>query len=98
MASHPRKFIVQPTDDDLKKFPPAIKHLIKKGREQRYVTHQEIMTAIPDIEKDIGLLDEVYSLFIDLGIEVIDVKDALIWEKSKGEKEKGKMEAAEEEL
>ena len=84
MASHPRKFIAQPTDDDLKKYPPAIKHLIKKGREQRYVTHQEIMTAIPDIEKDIGLLDEVYSLFIDLGVEVIDVKDTLIWEKGGG--------------
>jgi RNA polymerase primary sigma factor len=82
MASHPRKFIAQPTDEDLKKFPPAIKHLIKKGREQRYVTHQEIMTAIPDLEKDISLLDEVYSLFLDLGIEVIDVKDALIWEHS----------------
>ncbi len=97
MASHPRKFIAQPTDDDLKKFPPAIKHLIKKGREQRYVTHQEIMTAIPDIEKDIGLLDEVYSLFLDLGIEVIDVKDALIWEKGRGEKKKGSEEAGNEE-
>src|SRR3989338_4712603 len=93
MASHPRKFIAQPTDDDLKKYPPAIKHLIKKGREQRYVTHQEIMTAIPDIEKDIGLLDEVYSLFIDLGIEVIDVKDTLIWDKGGAGRTKEETEA-----
>ena len=92
MASHPRKFIAQPTDDDLKKYPPAIKHLVKKGREQRYVTHQEIMTAIPDIEKDIGLLDEVYSLFIDLGIEVIDVKESLIWEKGGGGTKKDEAE------
>ncbi len=83
MASHPRKFIVQPTDDDLKKYPEEIKHLIKKGREQRYVTHQEIMTAIPDGEQNIELLDDVYELFMNLGIEVIDVKDALIWEKQK---------------
>jgi len=87
MASHPRKFIIQPTEDDLKKFPPAIKHLIKKGREQRYVTHQEIMTAVPDIENDIELLDEVYELFMNLGIEVIDVKDTLIWQK--GSKKEG---------
>ena len=92
MASHPRKFIAQPTDDDLKKYPPAIKHLVKKGREQCYVTHQEIMTAIPDIEKDIGLLDEVYSLFIDLGIEVIDVKESLIWEKGGGGTKKDEAE------
>ena len=81
MASHPRKFIAQPSDDDLKKFPEAVKHLIKKGREQRYVTHQEIIAAVPNAEEDVDLLDEIYTLFVDLGIEVIDVKDALIWDK-----------------
>ncbi|MBU0458205.1 RNA polymerase sigma factor RpoD [Patescibacteria group bacterium] len=81
MASHPRKFIVQPTDDDLKKFPEAVKHLVKKGREQRYVTHQEVMGAVPDAEDNINLLDDIYTLLVDLGIQVIDVKDALIWEK-----------------
>jgi RNA polymerase primary sigma factor len=81
MASHPRKFIAQPTDEDLKKFPDAVKHLIKKGREQRYVTHQEIMAAVPNAEENVDLLDEIYTLLTDLGIQVIDVKDALIWEK-----------------
>lgn len=86
MASHPRKFIAQPTDDDLKNYPEAVKHLIKKGREQRYVTHQEIMSAVPNAEQNVQLLDDVYSLLVDLGIQVIDVKEALIWEK------KGKVE------
>jgi RNA polymerase primary sigma factor len=81
MASHPRKFIAQPTDDDLKQFPEQVKHLVKKGREQRYVTHQEIIAAVPNAEENIELLDEIYTLFVDLGIQVIDVKDALIWEK-----------------
>ncbi len=81
MASHPRKFIAQPTDEDLKKFPDAVKHLIKKGREQRYVTHQEIMAAVPNAEKDVELLDDVYTMLVDLGIQIIDVRDALIWDK-----------------
>ena len=81
MASHPRKFIAQPSDDDLKRFPEAVKHLIKKGREQRYVTHQEIIAAVPNAEENVDMLDEIYTLFVDLGIEVIDVKDALIWDK-----------------
>jgi RNA polymerase primary sigma factor len=81
MASHPRKFIAQPTDDDLKKFPDAVKHLIKKGREQRYVTHQEIMSVVPNAEDSVELLDEIYTLLTDLGIQVIDVQEALIWEK-----------------
>ncbi|TSC78908.1 MAG: sigma-70 family RNA polymerase sigma factor [Candidatus Peregrinibacteria bacterium Gr01-1014_25] len=83
MASHPRKFIAQPTDDDLKRFPEAVKHLVKKGREQRYVTHQEIISAIPNAEDNVELLDEIYTLFVELGIEVIDVKDVLIWDKNK---------------
>ncbi|MSR86869.1 RNA polymerase sigma factor RpoD [Candidatus Peribacteria bacterium] len=81
MASHPRKFIAQPTDDDLKKYPDQVKHLIKKGREQRYVTHQEIISAVPNAEENVDMLDEIYTLFVDLGIQVIDVKDALIWDK-----------------
>jgi RNA polymerase primary sigma factor len=81
MASHPRKFIAQPTEELLGKFPEAVRHLIKKGREQRYVTHQEIIGAIPNAEENVDMLDEIYTLFVDLGIEVIDVKDALIWEK-----------------
>lgn len=81
MASHPRKFIAQPTDDDLKGLPDEVKHLIKKGREQRYVTHQEIMSVVPKAETNVELLDEIYSLLVDLGIQIIDVKDALIWDK-----------------
>ena len=81
MASHPRKFIAQPTDDDLKNFPEQVKHLIKKGREQRYVTHQEILAVVPNAETNVDLLDDIYSLLVDLGIQVIDVKDALIWQK-----------------
>ncbi|MEI8230632.1 MAG: RNA polymerase sigma factor RpoD [Candidatus Peregrinibacteria bacterium] len=81
MASHPRKFISQPTDEDLLKFPPSVKHLLKKGREQRYVTHQEIMSVVPNAEDNVDLLDEIYTLLTDLGIQVIDVKDVLIWDK-----------------
>jgi RNA polymerase primary sigma factor len=87
MASHPRKFIAQPTDEDLKRFPEKVKHLIKKGREQRYVTHQEIIAAVPNAEENVDMLDEIYTMLVELGIQVIDVKDALIWEK------KGKMPA-----
>lgn len=86
MASHPRKFIVQPSKEQLLKFPPQVEHLVKKGREQRYVTHQELISALPNAEENVDLLDEIYTLLLELGIEVIDVKDALIWEKkSKGQ-------------
>ncbi|MEQ1848997.1 MAG: RNA polymerase sigma factor RpoD [Candidatus Peribacteraceae bacterium] len=84
MASHPRSFIYQPSDDDFKSFPEEVRHLVKKGREQRYVTHQEVLKAVPNAEENIDLLDRVYTLFMDLGVDVLDMKDALIWERKKG--------------
>ena len=88
------KFIAQPDDKTLAKYPEAIRHLIQKGREQKFVTHQELLKAMPEIEENVILLDEIYTLFLELGIEVIDVKDDLIW----GKKEKkGKGQAGVEE-
>jgi len=72
-----KKFIVTPTDDKLNQFPPEVRELVKKGREHGFVTQQELMKAIPAIEEDLILLDEIYGLFLDLGIEVIDAKDAM---------------------
>jgi RNA polymerase primary sigma factor len=74
-----KKFIVHPTDDKLDQFPKEVKTLVKKGRQQGFVTQQELMKAVPNVEEDLMLLDEIYSLFLDLGIDVIDVKDAMIW-------------------
>jgi RNA polymerase primary sigma factor len=76
-----KKFIAQPDEKTLAKYPKAIRNLIQKGREQRFVTHQELLRAMPEIEKNVILLDEIYTLFLELGIEVIDVKQDLIWGK-----------------
>lgn len=80
-----KKFIAQPDDETLAKYPKSIRQLIQKGREQRFVTHQELLKSMPEIEKNVILLDEIYTLFLDLGIEVMDVKNDMIWGK-KGKK------------
>lgn len=72
------KFITHPSDDQLARFPKEVQSLIKKGKEQGFVTHQELLKAMPHIEDDLILLDEIYSLFIDLGVEIIDTKDAIV--------------------
>jgi len=71
------KFIAHPTDDQMDRFPKEVQHLIKKGKEQGFVTHQELLKAMPNIEDDLILLDEIYSLFMEIGVEVLDTKDAL---------------------
>jgi len=82
-----KKFIVQPSEETLNKFPDAVRKLVKKGREQGFVTQQELLKAVPNVEEDLILLDEIYSLFLDLGIDVIDVKDEMIWKNKEEEEE-----------
>ena len=74
-----KKFIQNPSDDRLAEFSPEVRELVKKGRTQGFVTQQELLKAMPNIERDLILLDEIYTLFMELGIEVLDMKDSLIW-------------------
>ncbi|HRY91761.1 MAG TPA: RNA polymerase sigma factor RpoD [Candidatus Gracilibacteria bacterium] len=64
-----------------------MRDLVKKGHEHGFVTHQELMKAIPNAEEDLLLLDEVYGLFLDLGIEVIDTRETLTWKDKEVEEE-----------
>ena len=92
-----RKFISHFTDDRLDDYPPEVRKLIKKGRERGFVTQQELLKAMPNVETDVVLLDEIYTLFLDLGIDVIDMKDRLIWaQKNDEEKEEEKKEEKKE--
>jgi RNA polymerase primary sigma factor len=63
----------------IKNFPPEVQHIIQKGKDQKFITEQELMKVVPNIEENILLLDELYELFLDLNIEVIDVREEKIW-------------------
>ncbi|MBT3865083.1 RNA polymerase sigma factor RpoD [Candidatus Peregrinibacteria bacterium] len=74
-----KKFISTSGDELVADYPAEVQDLVKKGRSQGFVTQQELLKAMPNIENDLILLDEIYTLFMDLGIEVLDMKDSLIW-------------------
>jgi len=91
-----RKFTTQPSDDKLSQFPAEVRDLVKKGKEHGFVTHQELMKAMPNLEDDLNLLDEIYGLFLDMGIEVIDAKDSMLFLAEKDEEAAEEKEAKEE--
>jgi RNA polymerase primary sigma factor len=78
----------------IQKFPKEVQNLIQKGKEQKFITEQELMKVVPNIEENLILLDELYELFLDLDVEVIDVREEKIWKEQQVKKEKA---AAEEE-
>lgn len=99
------KFITHPTDEEMDKFPKEVRHLVKKGKQQGFITQQELLKAMPNIENDLILLDEIYSLFMDLGVEVLDTKESVMFdleeeeaaEEKKKEEKEGEKKGKEEE-
>jgi RNA polymerase primary sigma factor len=61
-------------------YTPEVERLLQKGKEQGFVTQQEVAQVIPDAEDNIEELDELYAALLENGVELTDQKDRLIWE------------------
>ena len=66
-------------------YSPEIERLIAKGKEQGFVTQQEIASAVPEAEESLEELEELYSALMENGVEITDQKDALIWDVAEGD-------------
>lgn len=58
-------------------FPPEIEKLIQKGHMAGFVTYQEIIQALPQVEKHIPLIDELTDVLFEQGIEIRQPKKLL---------------------
>ncbi|MDQ7008947.1 MAG: sigma-70 family RNA polymerase sigma factor [Candidatus Gracilibacteria bacterium] len=75
-----------------------IQLLMKKGKLEGQVTQDELMSAIPNAEDDIDLLDDIFKRFMDLKIEIVDnlEKDNLFSStETKGKKSKNDISLSE---
>jgi RNA polymerase primary sigma factor len=88
MAKRKSAFIKMPADEVLTKFPGNVRKLLQKGRQQGFITQQELLKSFPNCEENIELFEELLGIFDNLGIKIIDSKDAMI--KMKEEKRVGK--------
>jgi RNA polymerase primary sigma factor len=85
-----KKFIAHFSEENLAKYPQAVRDLVQQGRQRGFVTQQELMHALPNMEDDIEFADEVYTLLLELGIDLIDSDTTqMIWgDKSAKKKDK----------
>lgn len=49
-----------------------VKGLIKKGREDGELTYEEIMDALEDVDLDSEEIEEIYDIFTEMDIDIID--------------------------
>ena len=78
MAKRKSAFIKMPADEVLIKFPAQVRMLLQKGRQQGFITQKELLKAFPNCEENIELFEELLAIFDNLGIDIIDSKDAMI--------------------
>ena len=80
------------------KLPPSLQMFIQRGKEQGFVTQQELERTMPDVEKDVGALDLLFKALLEEGVEVVDVRDDLIWSSGVSEKVSKKTEATKKKM
>lgn len=87
-----QKFIdIEVPEKMLEWMPEKIQELMKKWKINWAVSQDEVISAIPMAEEDIDLLDEIYSRFLQLNIDIVDNmdKDNLFKIDKKDKKDKG---------
>jgi RNA polymerase primary sigma factor len=82
-----------------------IEGLLDKGREEGFITHDQILEVVPQPEQNLGQIEELYAAAEEAGVEVLDADNnpTLIAEPEEAEaaeqgKPSGAAEGAEEDL
>src|SRR3989304_4188217 len=52
-----------------------IKKLLEKGKREGYVTQEEVLAYFPEAEEDVEKLDDLYTLFVEEGIDVFETSE-----------------------
>jgi len=53
----------------------VVNDLIAKGREEGFITHDQILAAIPEPETQMGAVEELYAAAEEAGVEVLDAQN-----------------------
>ena len=69
------KMVKSAKSDKKKDLKLEIRKLIKRGKEQGFITQEEILTIFPDPENHINEIDDLYYKFLDEGIDVFDTTE-----------------------
>lgn len=77
----PKKIVLKVREELI--LPPKVLDLVKKGREHGFVTYQEILQIMPNVEEEILATDKLIDYFSKEGIEVIDGRETLLSKEDK---------------
>ncbi len=82
----------------------VIDDLLSKGRDEGFITHDQILEAVPQPEQNLGAIEELYAAAEEEGVEVLDAQNNPTFAEVQEEEEEqtttgaAKSKAAEEDL
>ena len=82
----------------------VIEDLLSKGRDEGFITHDQILEAVPQPEQNLGAIEELYAAAEEEGVEVLDAQNNPTFAEVEEEEEEqtttgaAKPKAAEEDL
>jgi RNA polymerase primary sigma factor len=85
-------------DSGIGNLPGPVADLVSAGKAKGFITQQELEQTIPNVEKQIDLLDLLFQILMEEGIEVVDVRDDLIWALADDSKMSKKTEATQKKM
>lgn len=66
--------------EDISDLPLALQKVLKQGMEKGYITEDEVLSEIDDIEKQVEILEKFYELAEKLSIKIETIEDILLKE------------------
>jgi RNA polymerase primary sigma factor len=90
------KPVAEITDEETREF--LVKDLLERGKQRGFVTEDEIIHILPEVEKDIDHLENLYEKLETSGIKILNSEEGMLRidtakeseEYEKGKKKKGK--------
>ena len=71
-----QKFLdIEIPQEYLEGLPPELVELFKKWKVEGHITNDELMSAFPNAESDLDMLDEIYTRLMKLHIDIVDNLD-----------------------
>ena len=73
-----------------------VEYLLRTGKDSGSITYDEILAALPEVESNMELLEDIFLTLFDHGIEVRDMKDDGADDESEGESGEGDVDVVDD--
>jgi len=95
MSKEAKKTLLKQLQDDIAELPTPLRSMINKGIEKGYVTEDEILANVDDLDEQVEDIEKFYDICEKLSIKIISIEEVLANQK-KDEKKLGKISLFEE--